>query len=776
MSLAIKTPDWPHSLMWYTKGASEWKEALPIGNGMLAGMVFGDVGKDRIALNHERLWRGTHRSRTTEVRHQHVDEIRKLFFEGKDFEASELANEKLGGEGGVLADKGRPGRVNAYQPAGDLFIETDHQADDYCMQLDLDKALVTTAYTAGGVTYTRESFVHSSLPVMAVRLSSNGASAFTAALSVWRIDDPDCEIIESVLGDTMCMGGSFPEGINFAVHAKVVTDGQISHDPMEGAKVGVSASEVLVLLTIGVDLDDEGNADEICTQCLDDCPTNWDELLADHMEAHRGYYRRMRIELGDERPDVPTPDRLADLRDGKDDDALLALYVNLGRYLLISGSRPGGLPTNLQGKWNEELSPPWDADYHHDINLQMNYWPADVCGLGELAEPLFDHIERFVPHGREMARALYDCRGVWYPIQTDPWGRATPESRGWDVWAGAAAWLAQHMWWRWEYTRDKGFLRDHAYPFLKEVAAFYEDYLVEDPRSGKLVTVPSQSPENFVAGGTKPVSLCVAATMDLQLIHESLTNAISAAGVLGVDDELKTKWQDILDRIPPLQIGRHGQLQEWLDDCEEGEPGHRHLSHLYGLFPGDQLTLEDEPEFTQAARVSLERRLEAGGGPSGWSRAWVACCWARLREAADAYHHLKYLVSDFATGSLLDLHPPRIFQIEGNFGGTAAFCEMLMQSHNGVIRILPALPAQWAAGKVAGLHARGGFVLDIEWLGAKASVVRITSLLGEPCRIASDNLAAASGTIDGAAVELQVGEDGAADICISAGQMLELRW
>ncbi|MBI3921806.1 MAG: glycoside hydrolase family 95 protein, partial [Armatimonadetes bacterium] len=405
-----------------------------------------------------------------------------------------------------------------------------------------------------------------------------------------------------------------------------------------------------------------------------------------------------------------------------------------GRYLLQASSLGASVPVNLQGKWNEELKPPWECDLHNDVNVQMNYWPAEVCNLADTLEPLFAYLERFVPHARRAAKMLYDCDGVWLPIQTDPWGRATPESFGWDVWTGAAAWLAQHFWWRYEYSLDEQFLRDRAYPFIKEVAAFYQTYLVRDPQ-GRLVPVPSQSPENYFVGGTKPVSLCIAATMDLELIHDCLTHALRASEILQVDEDLRQVWQGILTDIPPLQIGSHGQLQEWLEDYEEEEPGHRHYSHLLALHPGDQITLEDTPELAQAARVSLERRLDAEGGHTGWSRAWTVCFWARLREGDEAHHHLKHLITDFATDSLLDLHPPRIFQIDGNLGGTAGVAEMLLQSHNGVLRILPALPSSWPEGKVTGLRARGGFEVDIDWSEGSATQVRVRSLNGQSCRI-----------------------------------------
>lgn len=728
-----------NDVLYYDHPVSRWDNGLPIGNGRLGGMVMGGVCEDRLGLNHGLLWRATHRKRDNEPKAQHLAQIRAAFFAGDMQAAGELANRLLGGGGGVLRKCGVPSRVDPYQPAGDLIVGTDHRnAGDYRLELDLERAVATVRYVADGRRFVREYFAHSTLPVICVRLAALDGELGPVALGLNRIDDPECRIEKFSAYDVFGLTGRFDEGSGFVVRARVVAPRGGAFRPGADGRLDVSgAAEIVVIVGIAVDHDGGDPLSAVDADLRGASGTDWETLMAQHVARHREYYSRVRLSLCPDEPErnFPTDTRLAALRAGMSDPGMTELFFNYGRYLLIASSRPGGQPANLQGVWNQDLRPPWASDYHHDINLQMNYWPAEVCGLAECAEPFYDHVERFIEHGRCAARDLYGCAGVWLPLQTDPWGRATPEGHGWDVWTGAAAWLAQHFWWRYEFRGDREFLAKRAYPFFREIAAFYESYLVTDG-AGYLVPVPSQSPENTFVGGSTPVSLCVAATLDLVLIRELLENAIKSSEILQCDEDLRARWRGILAKLPPLRIGRYGQLQEWHEDYEEAEPGHRHVSHLYPIFPGDAITAS-EAELFRAARVSLERRLAAGGGHTGWSRSWMVGLWARFGESEEAFAHLNALITEFATDSLLNLHPPRVFQIDGNFGGTAGIVEMLLQSHRGVVRLLAALPKKWQSGEVRGLRARGGFTVDIRWSRGKLERAEIVSLIGGDLRLAA---------------------------------------
>lgn len=726
--------------LWLTAPAAEWAEGYPIGNGRLAAMVMGTCKRERLALNHEWLWEGTHRDRQVPKRAHLLPRVRELLLAGDYTEGTRLGNEAFGGPGGI---SGTPNRVDPYQPAGDLYIELDHgQHWDYRRELDLSTAVVTVSFTAhqdkgGPRRFRRTSIAHLTRDLIMVHLSAEG-QPLTGAISLDRLFTPRCLLSRRSTGDGLRLTGVVPGGIIFVVNARVfLAGGDLC--PLDDAKLGFTgATSALVVANIGVGF--EGRDPGVEAQVPDLEASEWPELLAEHTAEHQRHFGSMSFSLGRPGVDLPTDQRLELARTGRADDTLAELYFSQGRYLLCAASARGTLPANLQGKWNEDLCPPWDSDYHADINLEMNYWIAEPTGLQRYTEALFQLFERFVPHGREAAQKLYGCKGIWLPIQSDPWGRATPESYGWAVWTGAAAWYAQHFWWHYEYGLDLDFLRERAYPFLKEVAAFYESYVIED-ETGTLQFVPSQSPENHFAecDARFPVSLCVSATMDVMLAWDCLTHAVKAAQILGVDADKQAQWQEMLRKLPPLAIGSDGRLLEWNQEFTEREPQHRHISHLVGLFPGEQITAEGTPELFAAARRSLDARVAAqeaaGAGDTGWCLAWYACCYARLGDGDRALAILDKLMSKFTTNSLLDMHPPRFFQIDGNFGGAMAIVEMLLQSQGEVLRLLPALPSRWPSGHVRGMRARGGFTVDFAWEDHALTWAKVRSLSQRLCTV-----------------------------------------
>ena len=735
------------STLWYDRPAEIWNDALPIGNGVIGAMVFGRTTNERLALNHENLWRGVTRHRTTEPRHQYLQEIRELLLAGKWIEGQSAATKHLSGTG----------QVQPYQPVCDLSLQSAGETgQDYRRSLDMATAIAVTHYRQDEVLIQRDAFVsavHGAL-VLQLRGEQPGQISTTIAL-VRRLDEPEDEpdltITTWASRTTMGLSGSYIEGVSFAVEARVQADGvdaTVEADEASGTLRVSRADSLLLVLTIATnyDVDDpEGR----CRARLDNVPLDYAQLREAHIAEYAPLHARVQLDLGRsaDANRLPTDQRKERLCAGQSDPALHALYFQYGRYLLLSSSRACQQPANLQGIWNDKPRPPWDSDFHHDANLQMNYWPAETCNMPECVDPLSSYLMRQIPEARKAARNLYHCSGITMPILSDVWDRATPEAPGWDVWIGAAPWLSQHLWWHWEFERDRDYLRDVAYPFLKLNAEFYADYLIRDA-SGYLVPVPSQSPENTWIGGPWPVGLGVAATMDLVLIHEVLQHCLEASTLLEVDADLRPTWNGILRDLPPFQIGKHSQLQEWYQDFDEREVEHRHYSHLIGVYPGDLMTPSRLHTFYEAARVSIQRRVDAGASIYGMTAAWSAAMWTRFGEGDRAFAHLQQMICDFTTRSLLNISPRDVFQIDGNFAATASYAELFLQSHDDRIQLLPALPEQWSMGSVAGLRARGDFTVDITWQNGAWTEVRITSYSGEPCRVVGRAIVAdASGMV-----------------------------
>ena len=705
--------------LWYKTPASAWKHGLLIGNGRLAGNVFGDGHGERLGLNHELLYSAKYKDRECNPDSlQYLPEIRRLLSNGNYLEGTKLANQVYGGPGGVaIATKGSA-RIDSYKPAGELVILPDVVENrDYRRELDLDTSVVTVSYD--GITY---EYVADSV---ADKIYVHITGSLSARVGMEFLPDEDLRY--KCTGNAYRFGavGEYAGGMYFEVRVQVMTDGGF-----DGSQLTVNR-EALLVVDIETGMDGAAAVAERLSAREKRVTCAFRELIAPHLEKYRGVMNCLTLELDGEEPeDLPTDERIRIYRGGGTDLTLLKLYFDFGRYLLFAGSICGSMPLHLQGKWNNLPNPPWNSDYHNDINLEMNYWPAEAIGMGEAHLAMMNYIERILPQAKKAAKTLYGCRGVCLSLTDDIWGRATPEATGWDVWIGAAAWYGAHFYRHYEYTWDETFLRERAYPYMKEVCGFYEDYLIPDAQ-GILQVVPSQSPENYFVkcmeeGTNIPVSLCVSSAMDLCFVREIMTNTIQAAGILGVDEETIPVWQSILDRLQPLKIGSDGRLLEWGEELAEGEPGHRHLSHLYGVFPGGFITEKETPELFEAAKKSYDYRLSHGGGHTGWSRSWCANLDARFGRGDAALTQVKELIREFSSDSLLDLHPPKIFQIDGNFGGISGILEMLVQVSGERVKLLPALPSELPGGSIKGVHLPGGAVCDLHWRNGTLQKAQIT--------------------------------------------------
>ncbi len=714
-------------LLYYKSPAKNYNNGLPIGTGRLAGMVCGSIEEERLALNHEWLWRGLTRNREPQKSADKLQYVRQLLLEGKYAEGTIEGNKAFAGDGGIIARE-KPCRTDAYQPAGDFrfAIKRNDKISNYYRELNLNNGLVQIKYKMGKKEIVVQYFASLTHDLIFMRVYCE--QNFSGDFYITRIDDPLCFTNYRIDDNSIIFEGNFEGGIAFCIKALLLkSDGETIK--RENCIQINNAKEAIFAIDVGTSAKCEAPEAECDRHLQFRRDVSWETLFAAHRAKYSRLYKGISLTIKGNEPELTTDERIKRLREGGDDPLLPVLYFNFCRYLLLTSTARAELPPNLQGKWNEELNPPWASDYHLDINLQMNCWAIEHFGMHCAFECLMRFIEWNIPHAKKAARDLYGCRGVFFPLTLDAWGRSTPESFGWAVWIGGAAWLAQHVWWHYEFTLDKEFLRKRAYPFFKEVVAFYEDYCIEG-KDGKLIIVPSQSPENkFNEASDMPVSLCFNSAMDIQLARNALKYALNSAKILGVDSNLQQKWQNMLNKMPQLKIGSKGQLLEWNEEFEETEPGHRHLSHLIGLYPDATFTKEKTPKLFEAAAKSFDIRLKENPASNiGWNTVWSLCILAILHRNHQIWQYITSLIKDISTDTLLGVCLDKFFQIDSMLGYPAAVVEMLLHSYENILEFLPALPPQWNSGSIKGLRARGCLQVNISWHDCKLTIATIQTL------------------------------------------------